>query len=93
MTSTACAGIYCTEPRAPAFYDTKPAKPYVPSCINEYSHTNTCNEYEISAYNSEIDSFNSKLRMYKADADFYISQLNQYIGETKTYANCEASHL
>lgn len=92
-TSAAWAGIYCTEPRAPSFYDTKPKKPDVPYCINEFSHTNTCSNYTISAYNSDVDAFNDKLRSYRANANSYIYQLNNYLSETKDYANCEANHL
>ena len=39
---------YCSEPSAPY---SKPSKPSVPYCVNEYSNTHTCDDWEIQSYN------------------------------------------
>lgn len=92
-TSTALAAMFCTAPNAPSFNDTKPRKPSVPYCINEYSHTSTCDEYTTSIFNSEVDQYNSNIQRYRSDADSYISELNSYLKKAKSYADCEADNL
>lgn len=92
-TSYALAGVYCSEPTAPTFYETKPTKPDVPYCVNEFSGTNTCDEFTISSYNAEVEAYNSALRSYRSSAQLYISELNSYLRDAKDYADCEVSHL
>jgi len=92
-TSYALAGVYCSAPTAPSFYDTKPTKPDVPYCVNEYSSTNTCDEFTIGSFNSEVESYNSALRSYRSSVELYISELNSYLREAKDYADCEVSNL
>ena len=89
----ALAGIYCIAPTAPSFYETKPSKPDVPFCVNEFSGTHSCDDITIQNYNSEVESYNSRLRSYQSNVDNYIAELNQYVRDAQTYAHCEASFL
>lgn len=74
---------YCMEPSAPY---SKPDKPSVPFCVNEWAGTHTCSDWE-------IDDYNSQLRSYEYDVESYINQLNNYIDEAVAYAQCEVSNL
>ena len=74
---------YCMEPSAPY---SKPDKPTVPFCVNEWAGTHTCSDWE-------IDDYNSQLRSYEYDVESYINQLNNYIDEAVAYAQCEVSNL
>ncbi len=89
----ASAGMYCSEPTAPIFYETKPSKPSVPYCVNEYSGTHTCDDFTIQNFNSEVETYNSRLRSYQSSAEYYITELNQYVRDAQAYAHCEASNL
>ena len=92
-TSSAWCGMYCSEPRAPSFYESKPTKPDVPYCINEYSRTNSCDQFTIDNYNSEVETYNSALRSYRSSVELYVSELNSYLRKAKVYADCEVSNL
>ena len=74
---------YCSEPSAPY---SKPSKPSVPYCVNEYSNTHTCDDWEIRSYNDDIDS-------YRYEVESYIDQLQQYVNDASDYANCEIRNL
>ena len=58
----------------------------VPYCVNEYTHTHTCSDWEIDNYYSELESYNY-------DVQSYIQQLNEYIDEAVEYAQCEVNSL
>ena len=86
---------YCSDPFPPDppsnYY--RPTKPSTPYCVNTYSNTHTCDEWE-------IDSYNSQLRTYKNDVDDYIRRLKNYVSEASyfaneavDYANCEIRGL
>jgi hypothetical protein len=90
---SASAGIYCTAPEVPTFYETKPTKPSIPFCSNEFSNTNTCDELTIDDYNARVDDYNDKLSKYQSSVDFYVFQLNKYVRDAQAYARCEASYL
>ena len=51
---------FCSAPSAP--FGGAPSKPSKPYCINEFSNTHTCSDYE-------IDSYNNSLRNYKNDIE------------------------
>lgn len=86
---------YCYEPDAPdppASYQ-KPTKPSVPWCVDEYSRTHTCDDWE-------IDSYNSDLQRYRYEIDDYVNQLEMFVAEAQAfysdsidYANCEIRSL
>ena len=89
----ATAGIYCSEPSVPSFYDRKPTKPSVPFCVNELMRTHTCDDFTISQYNSDVETYNSRLRSYNSRVEIYISELNSYVRSARDYAQCEADNL
>jgi|GEM_PF-846657 hypothetical protein len=89
----AWAGLDCTAPVAPSFFDTKPTKPIKPFCLNEISNTHTCDEMTVSQYNLDIDTYNSRLSVYQDAARIYIYELNEYIKKAKEFARCEADSL
>lgn len=71
------------EPSAPY---SKPEKPLVPWCVNEYAGTHTCDEWE-------IDNYYDSINYYKSEVNNYIAQLNAYIDEAVEYAQCEVANL
>lgn len=89
----ASAGVYCSEPRTPTFYERKPTKPTAPYCVNEYARTHSCSEVEISRYNREIDVYNAQLESYMRRARSYISELNDFLKKAREYAQCESDNL
>jgi hypothetical protein len=80
---TTNAMAFCSEPSAPWG---KPSKPTVPYCVNEYTNTHTCSDWEIDNYYSDLES-------YSYDVQSYIRQLNDYIDEAVEYAQCEVNSL
>ena len=58
----------------------------VPYCVNEYTNTHTCSDWELDNYYSELESYNY-------DVQSYIRQLNEYIDEAVEYAQCEVNSL
>jgi hypothetical protein len=89
----AWAGLYCTAPTAPPFYETKPSKPDVPFCVNELAGTHSCDDLTIQSYNAAVEVYNRRLRSYQSSVDIYISDLNQYLRKAQEYTRCEASNL
>lgn len=87
------AGIYCTPPVAPSFFETKPTKPIKPFCLNEITNTHTCDEWIVSKYNIEVDTYNGRLREYQDAARIYIDELNSYLKKAREYAQCEVENL
>ena len=77
------AVAFCSEPSAPWG---KPSKPMVPYCVNEYTNTHTCSDWEIDNYYSDLESYNDEVQSY-------IRQLNDYIDEAVEYAKCEVKSL
>ena len=86
---------FCYAPTAPSNWDrpTKPTKPFVPYCVNEWNNTHTCDDWTINSYNSDVDNYNSQLRSYSYDVDEYIRKLQYYVNEASEYANCEIRNL
>lgn len=85
-----CSSPYAPEP--PSTYQ-RPDKPTVPYCVNTFSNTHTCSEYEIASYNDA-------LRQYQYDIEEYIRKLKNYVSEAEgfasgavDYANCEIRNL
>jgi alpha-L-fucosidase len=89
----AAAGLYCSEPRAPDFYEHKPEPPSVPFCVNQYSNTNDCDEWTINSYNSDVEAYNSDLQRYQDSVERYVDELNSYLEEARRYAQCEIDAL
>jgi len=74
---------WCSEPLPPYY---KPSKPLVPWCVNEWSNTHTCDDWE-------IDSYNDSIRNYNYEVDSYIMDLQNYVDSAHDYANCEINSL
>jgi len=74
---------FCSEPSKPW---SKPSKPSVPFCVNEWAKTHTCDDWEINSYNSAIQDYNRQV-------EAYIEALRRYVDEAVEYANCEIGSL
>jgi hypothetical protein len=59
----------------------KPTKPSVPWCVNEWDNTHTCSDWEIQQYYDDLEN-------YRAEVDQFITALNQYVSEASDYAQC-----
>lgn len=93
--SSTASAFYCSEPSPPGRYSkpTKPSPPTVPYCVNEYTNTHTCEDWQINSYNREIESYNWQLRMYNSEVEDYIRKLESYVDDAIAYANCEIKSL
>lgn len=87
------AVAYCSEPRAPANYLSKPTKPTAPFCVNEFLRTHTCDDWQIDRYNSEVREYNDTLRRFNLDLQIYANELESYVREARDYAQCELDRL
>ena len=58
---------FCYAPTAPSNWDrpTKPTKPMVPFCVNEWNNTHTCDDWTINSYNNDVEYYNSQLLILK----------------------------
>ena len=75
---------FCSAPSAP--FGGAPSKPSKPFCINEFSNTHTCSDYE-------IDSYNNSLRNYKNDVERFVDNLQDYLRDAQDYVNCEIRNI
>ena len=75
---------FCMEPSV-SFLMT-PYKPEAPYCVNLYTNTHTCDEWEIDNYYSELDN-------YRFEVNQFIEALNNYVEEAAEYARCRANEL
>ena len=74
---------FCYEPSPPW---SKPSKPTVPWCVNEWDNTHTCSDWEIDSYNNDVDNYNYEVRSY-------VNDLQNYLYEAEDYVNCEINNL
>ena len=74
---------FCYEPSPPW---SKPSKPTVPWCVDEWTNTHTCSDWEIDNYNYEVQNYNSAVQNY-------IYDLQNYLYEAEDYVNCEINSL
>ena len=74
---------YCMEPSAPY---SKPDKPTVPFCVNEWAGTHTCSDWEIESYYSDI-------RNYNYEVESYVNDLQNYLYDAEDYVRCEINSL
>ena len=87
------AFAYCFEPSVPRFFGSKPDVPREPFCINKFSNTHTCDEWEINSYNRDVESYNRDLDTYRSAVNAYVRELDNYIDEAVEYAQCEVRNL
>ena len=74
---------FCYEPSPPW---SKPSKPMVPWCVDEWTNTHTCSDWEIDNYNYEVQNYNYEVQSY-------IYELQNYLYEAEDYVNCEINSL
>ena len=74
---------FCYEPSPPW---SKPSKPMVPWCVDEWTNTHTCSDWEIDNYNYEVQNYNYEVQNY-------IYELQNYLYEAEDYVNCEINSL
>ena len=74
---------FCYEPSSPW---SKPSKPMVPWCVDEWTNTHTCSDWEIDNYNYEVQNYNYEVQNY-------IYELQNYLYEAEDYVNCEINSL
>lgn len=85
LITSGAAHALCYEPDPPS-RSYKPSKPIVPFCVNEWNNTHTCDEWQISAYNSDVMTYNSEI-------DDYVRRLRLYLSEAEEYVRCEIRSL
>jgi hypothetical protein len=66
----------CVAPTAPIMYSRKPIVPY---CVNEITHTHTCDEFTVSQYNSELEAYNRAANRFIQDFNMYVQDVNEYV--------------
>lgn len=94
-TSDAQAYGYCSEPSAPGKFS-KPSIPNPPSkpyCINQFTNTHTCSDWEISSHNQAVDQYNDQLTNYRRERETYVNKLVDFANEAEEYAVCEIESL
>lgn len=95
LCSSNAYAFYCSEPSAPGSYSkpTPPSEPNTPYCVNTYSNTHTCSDWEIRNYNNAIENYNRELKSYQREVKDYIRKLESYVDDAIEYANCEIKSL
>ena len=86
---------FCSSPYAPDPPSTfmKPTKPNVPWCVDEYSRTHTCDDWEINSYYNDLDSYRNEVEDYVRQLKDFIYEAEAFYSEAVAYANCEISNL
>lgn len=74
---------YCSEPSTPFG---RPYKPNTPYCINEFSKTHTCDEWEFNNYVNDMEN-------YRFEVENYIRELNNYLQDARDFVECEVRAL
>ncbi|MEJ1118082.1 hypothetical protein V9K92_06330 [Phyllobacterium sp. CCNWLW109] len=89
------ASAYCSKPSqsidfpdGPGSYD----RPSVPFCLSGYkfSGTHTCEDYELTSYQSDIEEYIGKLNKYIRDNNDAAEEAAAYALAVAKYAQCEA---
>ena len=63
---------FCSEPRAPSFYSSKPNKPY---CASNRS----CSQWEVDSYKRQVESYFSDLQQYADGVSRFNRNARDYI--------------
>lgn len=63
---------YCSEPRAPSAYLSKPTKPF---CAT----TSNCEQWQVDMYRNEVRSYYNDLQAYADDVDRYYRNAADYV--------------
>lgn len=86
---------YCSTPSAPNPPSTfhRPSKPSAPYCVNTFSNTHTCSQWEINNYKSELQQYRFNVEDYIRKLKNYVREANRFANETVSYANCEIRNI
>lgn len=91
----ALVSAYCSSPSAPdppGTYE-RPDKPSVPYCINTFSNTHTCSQWEIDSYKSALQQYKYDVEDYIRKLQNYVDEANDFVNEAVDYANCEIRNI
>ncbi len=89
---------YCS---APSFFGMEPSapssiqRPSEPFCLSgqRFTGTNTCSQYELDSYVSEINDYIRQLNTFNNSAREFAAQAVAYANEASRYAKCEAEEV
>lgn len=89
------ASAFCYAPSAPDAPSSflRPTEPTVPYCVNEFTRTHNCDDWEIDAYNSDLEMYRNDVDNYVRELKNYASEAESFLGEVIEYANCEIRNL
>ena len=62
-------------------------------CVNEFTNTHTCDDWEISNYNNEIENYRRDLEDYQRELQDYVDQANRFANDAYRYAECEINSI
>ena len=88
-------GAFCLAPNPPPSPPTlyRPQPPIPPYCLNEFTGTHTCQDWEIANYNNAIQQYKIELQDYLLQLQQYVSNAEQFANEARIYATCEINSL
>jgi hypothetical protein len=86
---------YCSEPTPPDPPSSymRPTKPSAPYCVNTFSNTHTCDQWEVDSYNSALQQYRYEVEDYVRKLKNYVSEASSFASETVDYANCEIRNI
>ena len=87
--------IWCSEamaPSAPSSWS-KPTKPSVPFCVNEWNNTHTCDDWTITSYNNDLQNYRYDVENYQRELQYYVDEAQRFVNDVYEYANCEIRNL
>ena len=89
------AGAFCYEPSAPDAPSTfmKPDKPMTPFCVNEFTRTHTCDDWEINMWRSALQQYQYEVEDYVQKLKIYAEEASNFASAVVEYANCEIRNL
>ena len=92
---TSKAFSWCSEPMAPSVPSSwsKPTKPSVPYCVNEWSNTHTCDDWTINSYNRDVENYRYEVESYQRELQYYVDEAQRFLNDAYDYANCEIRNL
>ena len=88
-------GVACYEPDPPDPPSTynRPEPPRPPYCLDAFSGTHTCEDWEIDGYNDEFRQYKYELEAYREELRQYVSDAEDFAYDASDYAECEISDL
>ena len=86
---------WCSEPMAPSTPSSwsKPTKPSVPFCVNEWNNTHTCDDWTITSYNNDLQNYRYDVENYQRELQYYVDEAQRFVNDAYEYANCEIRNL